>query len=234
MRGHIRKRGAGSWEVKYSLGTDPVTGKRQTRYATVKGSKREAQVKLTELLAAVAKGSHIDTSKVTVAEFVRSRINQWEKSGVISFRTSQRYRELAKNQIDPTIGAMLVQKLRPYHIEELHTALLAKGRADGKGGLAPRTVGHAHRLLSKALSDAAENDLVLRNVAEVKSPPKVTDSEMVIVRDVPALVAELNASGRNLRVPAMVSLFTGLRRNEGAALGPGRSWAEHHQGAGIA
>jgi integrase len=137
-------------------------------------------------------------------------------------RTSQRYRELAKNQIDPTIGAVLVQKLRPYHIEELHTALLAKGRADGKGGLAPRTVGHAHRLLSKALSDAAENDFVLRNVAEVKSPPKVPDSEMAIVRDVPALVAELKTSGRNLRVPAMVSLFTGLRRNEVLALRWGR------------
>src|SRR5262245_32847131 len=45
---------------------------------------------------------------------------------------------------------------------------------------------------------------------------------MVIVRDVPALVAKLKASGRSLYVPAMVSLFTGMRRNEVLALKWGR------------
>ena len=55
--------------------------KRITKYASFKGSKREAQAKLAELITAVAKGSHVDTSRVTVAEFVRSRIDQWEASG---------------------------------------------------------------------------------------------------------------------------------------------------------
>jgi hypothetical protein len=77
MRGHIRKRGKKNcWELKYEAGIDPRTSRRITKYVSFQGSKREAQAKLTELLAAVAKGSHIDTSKVTVAEFVRSRINQ--------------------------------------------------------------------------------------------------------------------------------------------------------------
>ena len=101
MSGHIRKRGERSWEIKYDLGVDPHTGKRQTRYVSFKGSRREAQAKLAELLVAVAKGSHVDPNKVTVAEFVQGRIDQWEGSRSISARTAERYRELAKNQIEP-------------------------------------------------------------------------------------------------------------------------------------
>jgi integrase len=113
---------------------------------------------------------------------------------------------------------MVLQKLRPLHVEEWHTALRTSGRADGKGGIAARTIGHAHRVLSSALSDAAENELVLRNVMQSKSPPKVADEEVIIVKDVPAFIAESKASGRNLYVPAMVSLFTGMRRSEVLAL----------------
>jgi integrase len=45
---------------------------------------------------------------------------------------------------------------------------------------------------------------------------------MVIVQDVPAFIAELKASGRSLYAPAMVSLFTGMRRKEVLALKWGR------------
>ena len=30
QKGHIRERSRGSWELRYSLGTDPATGKRRT------------------------------------------------------------------------------------------------------------------------------------------------------------------------------------------------------------
>src|SRR5262249_22086471 len=75
--------------------------------------------------------------------------------------------------------------------EEWHTALRNSGRANRKGGLAPRTIGHAHRVLSKALSDAVENEVITKNVATTKVVPKVPDDEMVIVRDVAALIDKL-------------------------------------------
>jgi len=46
MTGHIRRRGANSWEIKFDVGTDPLTGRRRTRYATFKGAKRAAEVEL--------------------------------------------------------------------------------------------------------------------------------------------------------------------------------------------
>jgi integrase len=122
----------------------------------------------------------------------------------------------------PHIGAMMLQKVRPLHVEQWHADLRTKGRADGKGGIAPRTIGHAHRVLSSALNDAAENDLVMRNVLQSKSPPKVPDDEMIIVQDVPAFIATIKTNGRALYVPAMTSLFTGMRRSEILALKWGR------------
>lgn len=220
--GHIRRRGENSFELKYEAGIDPRTGKRVTKYISFKGTKREAQTKLTELLAAVAKGSHVEPNKLTVGEFVRGRVDHWEASGKISARTAERYRYLVENQVAPHIGTKQLQKLLPLHIEEWHTNLRNSGRADGKGGIAMRTIGHAHRVLSKALSDAVKNHLVLSNVTKLEAAPKVQDDEMVIVRDVSGFVAKLKGSAGRLYVPAMVSLFTGMRRGEVLALRWGR------------
>jgi hypothetical protein len=41
--GHIRQRTQGSWEVRYSLGTNPTTGKRRVATATVRGTRKEAE-----------------------------------------------------------------------------------------------------------------------------------------------------------------------------------------------
>src|SRR5262249_11647484 len=90
----------------------------------------------------------------------------------------------------------------------------------GSGGVAARTIGHAHRMLSKALKDAAKNGLVSRNVATLESPPKVNDTEMVIVRDVPALLEKLQGSA--LRVPALLGVLCGMRLGEVLALRWGR------------
>ena len=40
MRGHIQRRGENSWRLKFDLGRDPATGRRVTRYATFRGTKR--------------------------------------------------------------------------------------------------------------------------------------------------------------------------------------------------
>ena len=215
MRGNITRRGRDSWRLKFDAGRDSG-GKRKIQYHTFRGTKREAQVKLAELIAAVTTGNYVEPSKLTVAEFVRARVDQWEAAGDISARTAQRYRQLVEYQIAPQLGTVILQKLRPLDIEQWHGTLRANGRVRGKGGVAPRTIGHAHRILSKALGDAAKNELVGRNVAKLEPPPKVTDKEMVIVRDVPGLVKKLQDS--HLCAQAMLALFTGMRLGEVLAL----------------
>lgn len=216
MRGNITKRGRNSWRLKFDASRD-AAGKRKIQYHTFRGTKREAQLKLAGLIASVATSAYVEPTKTTVAEFVSKRIVQWEAAGDITARTAARYRELADNQIAPHLGDKALQKLRPLDIEEWHTSLRNSGRANGKGGLAPRTIGHAHRVLSKALSGAVENEVITKNVAATKVAPKVPDDEMVIVKDVADFIERLKTSAR-LYAPAMVSLFTGMRLGEVLAL----------------
>jgi len=74
MTGHIRRRGERSWELKFDLGTDPVTGKRLTRYHSFKGTKREAVADLVRLKAGADRGEYVDPSKETLADF----LDRWE------------------------------------------------------------------------------------------------------------------------------------------------------------
>jgi hypothetical protein len=112
MKGHIRERSPGRWAIVIDV-RHPQTGKRKRKWHAFRGTKREAQVKCAELVAAVGKGEYVEPSKVTVAEFLRSRVNQWEGAGDISARTAQRYRQLVENQIVPHLGARTLRQLRP-------------------------------------------------------------------------------------------------------------------------
>ena len=75
--GHIRARGPGAWELKYDVGRDPKTGRRITKYKTVRGTKKDAQRELRNLLGAIDDGSYVEPSKVTVAEYLRARVAAW-------------------------------------------------------------------------------------------------------------------------------------------------------------
>jgi integrase len=119
------------------------------------------------------------------------------------------YFGLVENQIAPHIGSKALQKLARLDIEAWHTTLR-------NGGLAARTIGHAHRVLGKSLSDAESDGLVIKNICKVQKAPKVAEQEMVIVQDVPGLVDKLR--GSRLYVQAVVALFTGMRLGEILAL----------------
>ena len=56
MEGSIRKRGSKSWELTLDLGRDEK-GKRDRRYFTVHGTKKQAQQRLRELLTEVDGGN---------------------------------------------------------------------------------------------------------------------------------------------------------------------------------
>ncbi len=215
MKGHIRERSPGHWAIVIEL-RDETTGKRKRKWHSFRGTKREAQIERARLIASVGEGTYVERSKKTVAEFVRTRVDLWEAAGDISARTAQRYRQLVENQIVPHLGAKALQKLKPLDIEEWHTTLKNQGRVRGEGGVAARTIGHAHRVLGKALRDAAKNELVTRNVAKVQPAPKVSENDIVIVQDVPDLLSKL--SGTRLHIQAMLALFTGMRLGEILAL----------------
>jgi integrase len=217
MKGHIRKRGRNSWELKYD--TDRAGGGRQTAYRSFKGAKREAQAELARLIAQSKAGEYVEPSKLSVADYVRSRIAQWRASGTVSVKTAERYAELATYQLARfAIGARPLQKLTAADIEAWHNELKTSGRQHGDGGVSTQTISHAHRLLSSALRDAVRFGFLLRNVASEQRPPKIVKRPMQILspEQVSALPAKL--AGRPICALAVTALFTGVRRGELLAL----------------
>lgn len=212
MRGNISRRGKSSWRLKFDIGRDPRTGKRLTQFVTVRGTRKCAEAKLTELLGAVDKENFVEPNKLTVAELVRDRVKVWEGAGAIGAKTAERYRELIENQIVPFIGAKLVQKLKTLDIEGWHTTLKTQAAVTN------RTISHAHRVLGKALKEAARHDLVLKNVASEERAPRVDAEEMVILANEQVLALPALLEGRRIRCRAIVALFTGVRRGELLAL----------------
>jgi len=218
MRGHIRRRGEGSWELKYEAGTDLRTGKRITRYQSFKGTKREAQTELIRLMDAVRRGDYIDPSKVTVSEF----LDRWEKDWAannVSPKTRERFSQLIAHQVQPHLGNMPIQKLRALHLNELYASLLRNGRVGG-GELSAKTVGHVHRCLRRALGHAAQWGLITQNPAALVHPPRVQQAEIEILREneVETMLASLRTRNALLCTIAIVALGSGLRRGELCAL----------------
>jgi integrase len=190
-RGHIRRQGEGSWQIKFDLSRDPVTGKRRIRYVSFRGNKRQAQNELTRLMAEHAAGASVDPSKITVAEF----LDRWDADYAavhVSAKTRERYRQIIKNQIKPNIGQVPLQKLKPVHLADLYAKLL-------KAGLAPRTVKHVHRLLHRALGHAGTWGVAQQNVAALAEPPKVESGEIVTLTPEQANRLLHHVQGRTLR-----------------------------------
>ena len=77
-QGHIRPQGDGSWELKFDLGRDPLTGRRITKYATFRGTKRRAQEELTRLLGQRNDGTYVEPTKMTVAQY----LNHWLEADI--------------------------------------------------------------------------------------------------------------------------------------------------------
>jgi integrase len=216
MTGHIRRRGERSWELKFDLGADPVTGKRRVRYAAFKGTKREADIELARLVSANAAGEGVDPSKATIAEFIERWDRDWASINV-SAKTLERYRQILKLYVGPHIGTVRVQKLRAVHLNELYSKLLRAGGHDGHP-LAARTVGHVHRVLHRVLGHAAAWGVVAQNVAALVGPPPVPESEITILTEEQIGATLRHLEGRTLRPIVSFLLGTGARRGEALAL----------------
>lgn len=228
MTGNLTRRGKASWRLKFEAGErDPVTGKRQTRYAMIRGTKKEAQAELIRLLAEVENGTAVEPSRVTVAEYVRSWLDGADD---LAGKTRERYRQLAEQQIVPHLGGTVLQKLRPAQIADWHATLLKSGGKNGKP-LSARTVGHAHRVLHAALGRAARLETISRNVAAIVKPPRVEAAEVAIMTAeqvktvLDALRAPQARPGQNsepephpLYAIVATAIGTGMRRGELCAL----------------
>jgi len=215
----MRERSPGSWELRYSLGTNPATGERRMATMTVKGNRRAAEKELRRLLRTLDDGSHVDPNCMTTRQWLTTWLSAVHDE--VSPKSHERYSEIVEHFLIPALGNLPLTKLAPSHIQQAYNDLTTGGRRDGKdGGLSPRTRRHIHRILSSALTRAVEQQLLTRNPADVfkKRLPKVERREMMTLS--PDQSARLLAAIRHTRIywPVLLALSTGMRRGEVFAL----------------
>jgi integrase len=232
-QGHIRPQGEGSWEIKFDLGRDPLTGRRITKYVTLRGTKRQAQEELTRLLSQRNDGTYIEPTKMTVAQYLR----HWLEADIdrrVAARTAARHRGIVEKNIIPKLGHVPLRKLTAVHIEAFEGELQREGwvkpRAkkkpiadvetptEGKRGLSAQTVLHVHRTLSQALTHAVRLGVLFKNPARQVKPPRPPSREIKMLDKGEIATVLSVAKGAGLYVPVLVAVTTGIRRGELLAL----------------
>jgi len=169
MRGSMRQRSEGSWELRVFVGRDPLTGRPQYLTKTVKGGKREAQRALAALVSGPAPASG-PTAAMTVGEVLNRWLEHAEAN--LSPSTADHNRTVIDAHLLPHIGDTPLNKLTTAKIDALYRLLSERGARGGKP-LAPSTVRRTHNVLHRALVQAVRWGWLGVNPAAAASPPRL-------------------------------------------------------------
>ena len=235
MKGYItRGRVEGTWYLRVDKSRDS-NGKRRQQRETFRGTKREAETRLRELVR-LAENRGLDLARLTFAELAlgampkhtcdleckeslhaTARVGGWINAAKtrVGNRTWIRYRQMVKEYLVPALGEMRVDRLKPAHIE----AALAGWSSTTtikrtKKSLSSRSVKHLRDTIRAICRWGVRMELIERDPTGAVQPPKVEQKEMrtLDVAGVAALLAA--AEGTELQVPIAVLVGTGLRRGE--------------------
>ncbi|MGP8081150.1 MAG: tyrosine-type recombinase/integrase [Dehalococcoidales bacterium] len=213
MRGHIVKRYKNSYTIVLNLGIDPATGKRKQQWVSVKGTKKEAEQRLSDLLHQLDTGTFMKPGKTTLASFME----RWLADSVfpnLAPRTAEVYEYITRVHLVPALGHVPLTQLKPAAIQKYYSEKLSHGRHDGKGGLSAKSVRHHHMTLHCALETAVKWGLLQRNPADSVQPPHAEKAEMKIWEE-DEIKKFLDSIKDSSYYPLFfLSLFTGLRRSE--------------------
>ena len=211
MRGGLREKTPGVWEVRFEAGRDPLTGRRRQVSRTVRGTKRDAQQVLNALVADADAG-RVSSSTATF----RQLADEWLAlaGGDLSPTTLRRYRGLLDKRILPALGARPIHSIRPNELDRLYQGLV------NEAGLAPGSVRQVHAVIRRAFRQALRWGWVASNPAALATPPRATRSNLSPPEpdQVLALIERASATepafGRFLHI----ATATGARRGEVCAL----------------
>ena len=196
---------------------DPATGTWRKKWSRAQATQTEAYEARVEALGRIQKGQWADPGRKTVGEYLEA----WQAGRPVGFglraTTANTYRYQLQWAM-PRIGHIKLRDLEPSHLRSLYRELLAGG---GKGGkaLSVASVQGVHRCLHKAMQDAVEDGLLVRNPLDRVKRPTADHRREVACWEV-ADALKFLAAIREERLYAMwlVFLTTGMRRGEVAGL----------------
>lgn len=225
MAGQIIKRGDKTWVVRIFTGRD-ANGKRSYQNKTIKGNKKDAEAYLSKTLTAISTGMFVDTSPLTVDEY----LDRWLQTAAkprLRAHTFVHYAELLTRYVRPAIGKKRLSDVRPLDIQALYSHMTApklkKEDEPQPGvtyglGLSARSVRYTHAVLSSALKQAVKWLMLSQNPAASVDLPRATRKEMKALTPDEAGRFLTAASEDRLSVLFSLAITTGMRPEEYLAL----------------
>src|SRR2546425_838709 len=133
-------------------------GGRRQKWTSGFRTRKEAEAALTQTLRELDRGEYSEPSKQTVGEYLQD----WLPSirSTVRASTWRSYASVLTLHVVPRIGHLELRKLDASRLNTLYGMLLERGRADGRGGLSPRTVRYIHTVLHRALRDAVRRGML--------------------------------------------------------------------------
>lgn len=159
-QGHAYKRGK-TWAYVVDVALPGEKRKQKTKSGFP--TKKAALAAMQEVQVAVTRGSYLEPSKLTLAEY----LTDW----LVSIRrelqpgTFDSYELHCRRYIVPSLGGVPLRSLTRTRVKAFYADLSTEGRVRRQGGLSTKTVHNIHLTLRKALNDAVEDSLISQNPA---------------------------------------------------------------------
>jgi len=225
---YITKRG-NSYSVRYTY--EDEHGKSCDKWESFP-TKEEATNRKKQIEHELAAGTFLIPSSVTVAEFLMDWLPKQCSKHKWAPKTYESNLSTIQNLIIPYIGSMEMQKLKPYHMENLYTTLSKTpcgSYIEGKKQeltekqkqrfLSGTTIHEVHRLLGTAFQYAVEWGILIKSPVPVDSPKKSTQERTIWT------VEEMRAALDSMEDPILhlavhLTLVGALREGEIVGLTP--------------
>lgn len=199
-----RLRSDGRWEVRYSAGIHPGTGKPVVRSIYGRTSEEVVQ-KLRAVTAAIDAHTFVEPQRMALGEWLDIWLSEY--SGGIKPGTLKCYSDAVKNHVKPGLGAVRLCELQPHAVQRFVNGLQ-------RGGLSPKTVKNIHGVLCKALSEAVRVRYIASNPAAGCILPKIVRDE-IHPFDAEEIAAFMDGiRGNPSEAVFFVALNTGMRLSE--------------------
>ena len=147
--GTIRQRKDGRWEGRFTVGTNPGTGKQVQRSVYGK-TQQEVRKKLAEATASVDAGTFLEPSKLTLGNWLDIWLAEYNPD--IKPQTLITYKTQVRVHIKPALRAVKLTKLTTHMVQVFVNSL--SNEKDNKPGLKPKTVKNIHSVLYGAMAQA--------------------------------------------------------------------------------
>lgn len=215
----VRKRGK-AYQIRVSAGYD-LNGKQiiktmnwtPPRDMTEKQAEKEVQ-KQAVLFEDRVQHNLVFDNNMRFADYAEKWFSTHKTN--LAPRTAEIYKSLLERVL-PAIGHIKLKDIQSHHLQEFYINLSEDGinKRTG-GGLSANYIGHYHRIIYTILKDAYKNGYVLRNVAELVTPPKVKKKDIVYmdIDETIKFCETLEKEHIKWRTALLLLLYTGMRKGE--------------------